>query len=67
MVNLRSDGDEAVLVGEVAGELGKSVTLAVTVKRWAEDGPETGKADRGGLAHPKLHRDLHLATRDQAI
>jgi hypothetical protein len=67
MVTSSSEGDKAVLVGEVARELGESVSLAVTVKRWTEDDAEYCKAERDGLAHPMLHPYIHQATRYQAI
>jgi len=64
-VDIRSRGDKAVLVDEVAGEFSKSVALAVTVKGWTEDDAEKGKW--GGLAHPMLHPYLRHATSHQAI
>ena len=66
VVDLRTVGDEAVLLDQVAGKLGETITLTVTVKDRAEDKPEKGIAVRGSAAHPVLHADLHHAAREQA-
>ncbi len=66
VIDLRLGGDEAVLLDQVACKLGEPISLIVTVKDWAGDKPENGKADRGSVAHPVLQADLHHEARDQA-
>ncbi len=66
VIDLRLVGDEAVLLDQVACQLGEATTLTVTVKDRARDKPEKGKAERGSVADPVLHTDLHHAARDQA-
>ena len=66
VVDLRLVGDEAVLLDQVACELGETITLAVTVKDRAEDSPEIAIGVRGSAARPVLHADVHHAAHVQA-
>ena len=44
MVDLRAVGDEAMLLDEVAGELGEPIAFAVAVKYRPKDQAEIGEA-----------------------
>ena len=66
MVDFRPVGDEAVLLDEVACELGETITLAVTVKGWSEEKSEKATGVRGSAAYPVLHADVHHAAEVQA-
>ena len=55
-----------MLVDEVAGELGESVTLAVTVKDRSEHDPVMPKRMRGSAAYSVQHADGHHAAHEQA-
>ena len=58
---------EAGLLDQVAGELGETITFAVTVKHRAEEHPEAGIGVCGRAAHPVSHADVHHAAQEQAI
>src|ERR1700677_4729071 len=58
--------DEAVLLDQVASELGETITLAITVKHRAEGKPQKAKGVRGYTARPVLHADVHHAAQEQA-
>ena len=55
-----------MFLDQVAGELGESIPLAVTMKDRAEDAPEMGIAVRGSAAHPVLHAEVRHAAHEQA-
>ena len=57
--------DKAVLLDQIACELGETITFAVSVKHRAEDAPEAGQPVRGSAARPVLHADVHHAAHEQ--
>ncbi len=65
-VSLPLVGDKAVLLDQVAGELGETVSIAVTVKHRAEDRPKSSIGMRGRAARPVLNADVHHAAHEQA-
>src|ERR1700733_10592716 len=66
IVSLRLVGDEAVFLDQVAGELGESIPLTVTMKDRPKGAPELGIAVRGWPAHPVRHAEVRHAAHDQA-
>ncbi len=66
-VNLRLVGNKAVLLGQIAGEFGETVGIAITVKDRPEHSPPIAIGMRGSAARPVPHADVHHPAHLQAI
>ncbi len=66
VVGLRLVGNKAVLLDQVAGELGETVGVAVTVKHRPEHSPPIAIGMRGSAARPVLHANADHAAHLQA-
>ena len=65
MVDLRTIGNEAVFLDQVASEYCESIPVEITMKDRAEDVPEDPKGVRGRAARPVLHAYVHHAANEQ--
>src|SRR5260370_6063802 len=64
-VDLCSVGEEAMLVDQIACELGETVTVVVTVKHWAKEDPERATSVGERTACAVLQADVHHAAQEQ--
>src|SRR5882762_11514553 len=59
--DLRLVGNKAVLLDQITGELGETVTIAVTMKDRPEHSPPIAIGVRGSPTRPVLYGDVHHA------